>query len=233
MIWVAFIAFAILILIFRKECKLLLRWLLFALGAVWLAFAIAMTAFPIENLFVTHATPQSALHYTFEGKIGATMDGADSTFVIHAYQDSNSHLFLWYWYEILPRTEKGWKITTRKNRIDSISRSYPNEFGKHEKYHLTIMKREKQQGFYVVVKHHPSSDYPSLTEEAVADSLGSRFLVFVDPDGINVGDIWWVVYMDSFDRDYEVYFDGEAVGFGFLFLNMNEELVPFDTPFVL
>lgn len=60
--------------------------------------------FPVENLFISYQSPESAFHYFEFGKIQEIIYGQESCLVI--YDDGNST----YGYNIIPKTERGYKI---------------------------------------------------------------------------------------------------------------------------
>ena len=200
-VWGILVILVILILVFTKKGKKARNALLLVSGSVWLIFAILASCLPLENLFATYSSTQSALNYTTEGKVAVSIDGADSTLVIHTYNDVDSHQFLWYWYKILPRTDKGWKMANPKSRLERIGddRNVGTFGEKH--YSITVVSHESHQGYYVIVM----DCYRMGGNPVVTDTLGSDFQVFVEPDGIDAGYVWWVTYIAAFDENYNVY----------------------------
>ncbi|MCL2695696.1 MAG: hypothetical protein FWE69_05165 [Clostridiales bacterium] len=200
--------------------RLRVKGLLCLLGIIVYFGVAAAIRLPVENLFVTHSSVQGAFNYTRDGVIADSLDGEDSTLVIYPYRIVyDEHELIGYLYDILPRTEKGWKMANPRNRIDEIKRHENTEFNSSAgKYSVTIVRREKLQGYYVIIKLHSSI----AGEEGVVDNLESQFQMFIEPDGVYAGTVWWVTYLESLDENYEIFIDGEPVEFRSRFSNLTE-----------
>jgi hypothetical protein len=228
-LWHIFIAIATLIFVFGNEKKWLFR-ILVPSGIIFLALSIAAQNYPIENIVANYKSPQSALNYVMEGKISTSVNGKDSTLVVHSYHDVDSHDLLWYHYKIFPRAEKGWKIVKPNATYDELWRyADPYDLSPRHKSSVWIIRNLDKHGYYVIVNYY-SSYHPSIDQGAVKDNLNSEFTYFVEPDGLNVGDAWWITYVESLDQDYEIYIEEKAFGIRSKFFDEGGELLSFDDP---
>lgn len=60
---------------------------------------------PFENAFITFSTPEKAFHYTNSWNIDDIVSGTETSFVIASKNNVNT-------YKIVPKTQKGWKISS-------------------------------------------------------------------------------------------------------------------------
>jgi len=202
-IWSIFIILVVLILIFRKKGKKLRNVLLCASFIIGLAFSIVASLLPVENLFVTFPSAQSALLYMGEGgEVRGQVNGENSTLGIYrtAYY-SNLDGF-----RVLLRTEKGWKIKNPYT-YDIIGK-----FG--DGYNFFITRDERRRDYYVIL-NHSALDH----EVEITDSANSDFFA-LETDS---GGFWWYAYIESIDENYAVHFNGEAISLDILPIWLNSK----------
>ena len=204
---IAVILFSIVLALVRvciKKNKKLLNILSLLMVVCLLLFGIVLLNVPFENLVITHFSAQSALNYTRDGEIKGYVDGNNSTLVLHSRYDifKKNLGVIYYDYNILPRTAKGWKIAMPKNPPSSIEK-------KHGEYKITIAKREKIEDVYIMIFHYLAVE----SEIAISDNMGSLFNVFIEPNGFTKGSVWLYAYIESIDENYEVIIDGETIKF--------------------
>ena len=118
-----------------------------------------------------------------------------SNVVYHPY-DKEQSLTL-YTYNVLPKTNRGWKIVMPKAPPDSISEH-------HGKFFITVTRRGNNADYYVIVKH--AGTLEKMIE--IIDNRESSFNIFVEAED---DDIWWYTCVDSLDKNYELIIDGESI----------------------
>jgi len=135
--------------------------------------------------------------------VAVSLDGEDSTLVIY-FVSIEENARAWYFEDILPRTEKGWKMALSHR---SLSTYFSEKCGK--KCSVTIMGHEEIQGYYVLYRNiAPESDLE------ITDNRESAFHVFIEPDdSLDPGRVWCYTYIEAFDENYELVINGEIIRF--------------------
>ena len=113
------------------------KWSLIALlGAVVLTTVSALL--PIENIFVTFSSPQSAYNYNHSGDVKLIVDGEKTNFVVGVKGDVNI-------YAIIPKSDNGWKLGMSfdtKRVIQKISDGvtiYMYQYKNTDDYYITVL----------------------------------------------------------------------------------------------
>ena len=146
---------------------------------------IVLSITPIENLFVTFSTPESAYNYITSGSktVKAVIEGEESSFVIGDHKDTDNYL-------IIPKVEQGWQVAlgidtnlVYNNLSDGIV--------------VNVYQYRDSNDYYVIV-------YDSNNNiQGVVDNRGSIF-VAVEKQANNQHVTKYYAFVANYDTEYEV-----------------------------
>lgn len=152
---ICFVAFIIcFILIKRSEIIKKNRW--YVISFVVVSFmSIILYLTPFENLFMSFSSPEKAFNYMNSYEIKHIVSGSETDFVIAGKNGADT-------YRILPKTEKGWKLSTssdtdlifEKTEYKAVIRVY--QYKDTNDYYITIYDFD---GIYNVSDNRNSDFY--------------------------------------------------------------------------
>lgn len=189
-------------LIFAIICSLAVRkskiknkrkWgLLISLFTIILVTASAF--YPIENSVITFSSPEKAYVYFYSYETELTVSGNETDFVSGSNHGTRSFL-------ILPKTEKGWKISTGndlkivcKKRIDGITVA-------------TIYKHRNYDDLYVVISMVEGG------QNKIGDNVGSEFYSkkYTDSEKYFEDYYMYVAHIAKSDKPYCITVNGKEI----------------------
>lgn len=148
---------------------------------------------PLENLFVHFSTPQSVFRYSIIGKIDEVMAGKSSAMILYQNNDAIS-------ISILPKSEKGWKISTYFSYEKISSQTVSKRI-------IDVYRAKGTEDYYVLIQ----DPFASATVE-VADNVGSTFQnLKEDNQGTNTQNITYYAYVYRMDSSYTLSINQESI----------------------
>lgn len=146
---------------------------------------VILFLFPVENLFVTFSSLNSAYLYQYDEEVELTIEGIDSALVIA----SNS-------ISIFPRSEHGWKLCTGRS-IRTVYQILSDNIV------VIVYQYKYSQGFYLVISS------PRGSPLSISDSNGSYFQSTSEfHAGLNQDFYSYYTCVQSIDNQYFITVDG-------------------------
>ena len=144
-----------------------------------------------ENLFITFSSPEAAYHYSNLGTIDVVIEGEESTMIICNY-NSRYRLYM------LPKTETGWKLSTRMRvHLYSVKSDYD----------ITIYRYGNTDNYYVWVTEFGGPEIVNIT-----DNKGKEFQKYIShptPNGFDPIASYYSYIEDIID--YELIIDENII----------------------
>lgn len=174
-------------LLFRKKLR---RKTLYIVAVVLLILAdIALCELPMENLFVTFDSPESAARYVGIHSVSYIVDGADTGLLISGEAGE-------YQERIFPKTQEGWKLSGE-------SATHIRGFYSGTDAAIQLLQYRNSGEYYLVV-------ICMGTPPELSDSMGSAFQLLHAGDGYAADSIF-AAYIPQYGAGYTVTINGETV----------------------
>ena len=158
-----------------RKSKIIRKTLMYVIFTVISIALITISALvPVENLFITFNSPQSAYNYINFGKsdIDLIIEGENCDFVVDRKNDTDTYIFI-------PKTETGWKIGTGVNTKERLHAFYDGimlkvyQYKDTNDFFVTIFNID---GGYMEITDCYNSKIFSLEKEN--DSLGKTYVTY-------------------------------------------------------
>ena len=174
-------------LLFRKKLR---RKMLYIVAAVLLILSdIALCELPVENAFVTFASPESAAQYVGIDPVSYIIDGADTGLLISGETGE-------YQERIFPKAQDGWKLSGE-------SATHIRGFYSGTGAAIQLLQYKDTAEHYLVVIYMG-------TPPALSDSNGNAFQLLQSGDGYTTDSIF-AAYVPQYGANYSVTINGETV----------------------
>lgn len=174
-------------LLFRR--KLRRKVLYISVGILLILADIALCELPVENAFVTFASPESAAQYVGIDNVSYIIDGADTGLLISGKEGD-------YQERIFPKTQGGWKLSGE-------SATHIRGFYSGTDVAIQLLQYKDTSEYYLVV-------ICIGTPPALCDSAGSTFQLLQTGDGYTTDSIF-AAYIPQYNDSYAVTINGETV----------------------
>lgn len=176
-----------LFLLFRKKLR---RKTLYIIAAALLVLAdIALCEIPVENAFVTFASPESAAQYVGIDHVSFIIDGADTGLLISGETGE-------YQERIFPKAQDGWKLSGE-------SATHIRGFYSGTDAAIQLLQYKDTAEYYLLVIYMG-------TPPVLSDSNGSAFQLLQAGDGYTTDSIF-AAYVPQYGANYAVTINGETV----------------------
>lgn len=153
---------------------------------------IVSALIPIENVFITFSSPQSAYNYNHSGDVTLIVNGEITDFIVGAKDDVDV-------YAIIPKSDNGWQLgmsLDTKRIIQKISDGitiYVYQYKNTNDYYITILDTNG-----------------GLSE--VSDNLGSEFRHLDKTDRVlNKTFYTYYAYISHFNDQYALTVNGRVI----------------------
>lgn len=157
---------------------------------VAIALGVILYVVPIENIFVTFSSPESAYHYTRSEPVKIVVTGSTTDLVVAGGTDNNTFL-------ILPKAQAGWKISLGYN-----DRWVLNTFCGETS--VSVLRYKNTNEYYIMLKEKSGASL------RIYDSLGSEFIPCQEYDRIFQQEVYsYFVHIGITDLPYIIWIDGE------------------------
>lgn len=150
--------------------------------------------FPIENKFITFASPESAFNYMNFGNVNDIVSGKNTDMVIATKGDLQV-------YSIIPKTNEGWKISVGLNTKKIIKKFYENitiyvyQYKNTEEYYIKILNKEGGR-------------------IEIVDNINSNFHCLIEKNNTLEKDFYtYIAYIHNFNNQYLLTVDGITISF--------------------
>ena len=174
-------------LLFRKKLR---RKTLYIIAAALLVMAdIALCEIPVENAFVTFASPESAAQYVGIDHVSFIIDGADTGLLISGETGE-------YQERIFPKAQDGWKLSGE-------SATHIRGFYSGTDAAIQLLQYKGTAEYYLLVIYMG-------TPPVLSDSNGSAFQLLQAGDGYTTDSIF-AAYVPQYGANYAVTINGETV----------------------
>lgn len=173
-----------------KKYSIIKNNLLYAISFIIVSILIGLMYFvPVENIFITFSSAEKAFNYISSWKIQHIVQGSETDLIVAAKGSSDT-------YKILPKTEKGWKLSTGL------------ETEKYSVFHngtsIDIYRNKKTDDYYIRV----FNIYDERIE--VSDSYGSEFYAVSKTNDESSKQVYYAYIQNPFN-DYELFINDEKV----------------------
>lgn len=174
-------------LLFRKKLR---RKTLYIIAAALIVLAdIALCEIPVENAFVTFASPESAAQYVGIDHVSFIIDGADTGLLISGETGE-------YQERIFPKAQDGWKLSGE-------SATHIRGFYSGTDAAIQLLQYKDTTEYYLLVIYMG-------TPPVLSDSNGSAFQLLQAGDGYTTDSIF-AAYVPQYGANYAVTINGETV----------------------
>lgn len=147
---------------------------------------------PFENAFITFSTPEKAFHYTNSWDIDNIVSGKETSFVIASKNNVNT-------YKIIPKTQKGWKISSALATKDMFQYSC-NGISIH-------IYRYKNSSDYYIALFDTDGGQINIT-----DNRGSNFISVIQNQSADIEPIYhYYACINNMDSEYVITINGEDI----------------------
>ena len=162
-----------------------------AIAAVIVAVSATLFSmmFPIENLFYSFKTPEEAIMYNYKVEPELIIMGQDSCYVSGRTEDNYSP------YEVLSKTEDGWKLGKAYDLSICFTKVLSTEF------HITVERFKDSEDYYIKVY-----DYTGI-DRVITDKNGTAFVKWYQKGD----DRSYLAYVHGFDQNYYIIVDGSEI----------------------
>lgn len=163
---------------------------LYIIAAALLVLAdIALCEIPVENAFVTFASPESAAQYVGIDHVSFIIDGADTGLLISGETGE-------YQERIFPKAQDGWKLSGE-------SATHIRGFYSGTNAAIQLLQYKDTAEYYLLVIYMG-------TPPVLSDSNGSAFQLLQAGDGYTTDSIF-AAYVPQYGANYAVTINGETV----------------------
>lgn len=147
---------------------------------------------PFENAFITFSTPEKAFHYTNSWDIDTIVSGTETSFVIASKNNVNT-------YKIVPKTQKGWKISSALATKDMFQYFY-NGISIH-------IYRYKNSSDYYIALFDTDGGQINIT-----DNRGSNFISVIQNQSADIEPVYhYYACINNMDSEYVITLNGEDI----------------------
>ena len=147
---------------------------------------------PFENAFITFSTPEKAFHYTNSWDIDNIVSGTETSFVIASKNNVNT-------YKIVPKTQKGWKISSALATKDMFQYFY-NGISIH-------IYRYKNSSDYYIALFDTDGGQINIT-----DNRGSNFISVIQNQSADIEPVYhYYACINNMDSEYVITLNGEDI----------------------
>ena len=150
---------------------------------------IALCEIPVENAFVTFASPESAAQYVGIDHVSFIIDGADTGLLISGETGE-------YQERIFPKAQDGWKLSGE-------SATHIRGFYSGTDAAIQLLQYKDTAEYYLLVIYMG-------TPPVLSDSNGSAFQLLQAGDGYTTDSIF-AAYVPQYGANYAVTINGETV----------------------
>ena len=146
---------------------------------------------PLENVFVTFSSPESAYNYNHSGKVKLIVNGSKTDFIVG--EKNNTDVYL-----IVPRSDNGWKqgmgLDTKRicNKISDGITVYVYQYKNTDDYYIVLLNTNG--GPLDITDNNSEFIY----SESANSILNKTFYTYY-------------AYLNSFNRQYTLTVNGENV----------------------
>lgn len=171
------------------------RWTFISLAAFVLVLLSGLT--PVENVFVTFSSPQSAYNYIYMDKAKLVVEGISTAFVAGGERDDSPST-------IIPRSDTGWKLAlgldteTIINKFTSDKVIFQvDQYKDSEEYYITVynangaaaeVSDSRNSKFYHLDKSSNGDDETFYTYYAYVHDLDDQYTLTVNGKTYSVMD---------------------------------------------
>lgn len=147
---------------------------------------------PFENAFITFSSPEKAFHYTNSWDIDNIVSGTETSFVIASKDNVNT-------YKIVPKTQKGWKISSALATKDMF-RYFYNGISIH-------IYRYKNSSDYYIALFDTDGGQINIT-----DNRGSDFISVIRNQSADIEPVYhYYACINNIDSEYVITLNGEDI----------------------
>lgn len=168
----------------------------------WVILSIFMSLFlavlscigPIENIFITFPTVESAYNYYYskEGNIKLIIEGKESDLVVGQKDNDNTKLLA-----VIPKANDGWKIGTGRD-IKRVTSTISYDV-------LTdVYQYKNSDDYYIII------DSVKGSELKITDNRNSKFACL---NKNNSSHYSYCAYIHCFDENYVITVNGKTISF--------------------
>lgn len=147
---------------------------------------------PLENVFVTFSSPESAYNYNHSGKVKLIVNGSKTDFIVGEKNGTDVYL-------IVPKSDNGWKQglgLDTKRICDKISDGIT----------VYVYQYKSTDDYYIVLLNTNGGPLN------ITDNNNSEFIYSERPNSIlNKTFYTYYAYLNSFNRQYTLTVNGENV----------------------
>ena len=169
------------------------RWYIICI-IIAVMLTILSVLIPIENIFVTFSSPESAYGYVNKGEVKLVVNGKKSDFVIGENGDTDI-------YAIIPKSDDGWKLgmgADTKRIIKKISDGiiiYVYQYRNSDDYYITVLDTNggeskitdnQNSEFYHLDKINNTLNKTFYTYFAYVENLNNQYIITVNGNSISV-----------------------------------------------
>ena len=148
---------------------------------------------PIENLFVTFSTPESAFHYEYAAKINMVVDGKVTTMIISSTKDGTSQT-------VIPKSGNGWKLDIGIDQKKVVEKIVGTKT-------IFVYRYKDSEDYYVVVWDPLAAKNNILN---VSDNRNSKFIHY----STDISGSKYITYVNKFrSSGYELSINNQIVKF--------------------
>ena len=153
-------------------------------------FTTLSALIPLENVFVTFSSPESAYNYNHSGKVKLIVNGSKTDFIVG--EKNNTDVYL-----IVPKSDNGWKQglgLDTKRICDKISDGIT----------VYVYQYKNTDDYYIVLLNTNGGP--------LTDNNNSEFIYSESANSIlNKTFYTYYAYLNSFNRQYTLTVNGENV----------------------
>ena len=155
-------------------------------------FTTLSALIPLENVFVTFSSPESAYNYNHSGKVNLIVNGSKTDFIVG--EKNNTDVYL-----IVPKSDNGWKqglgLDTKRicDKISDGITVYVYQYKNTDDYYIVLLNTN---GGPLDITDNNNSEF--IYSESANSILNKTFYTYY-------------AYLNSFNRQYTLTVNGENV----------------------
>ncbi len=155
-------------------------------------FTTLSALIPLENVFVTFSSPESAYNYNHSGKVKLIVNGSKTDFIVG--EKNNTDVYL-----IVPKSDNGWKqglgLDTKRicDKISDGITVYVYQYKNTDDYYIVLLNTN---GGPLDITDNNNSEF--IYSESANSILNKTFYTYY-------------AYLNSFNRQYTLTVNGENV----------------------
>lgn len=167
------------------------RWILTVFTTA-VVLSVMSFIIPIENVFVTFSSPESAYGYTNSGEVKLIVEGEQSDFVVGEKDSANV-------YAIIPKVSNGWKLGMGLD-VKRIRQTISEEI-------IIYVYQYKDSDDYYITVFNANGGTLKIT-----DSDNSEFCYLSDFNAtLNKTFYTYYAYVNNFDSKYTITVNGRTI----------------------